>query len=111
MIVKFWTRIGRPATFLLDAETAHGLAISGLKSGAVSGGAYHLDQRLSCSVAGLQFDNPIGMAAGFDKNAEVPDALLKLGFGFTEVGTITPLGQSGNPKPRIFRLTADDGVI
>ena len=111
MIAKFWTRIGRPATFLLDAETAHGLAISGLKSGAISGGAYHHDQRLSCSVAGLQFTNPIGMAAGFDKNAEVPDALLKLGFGYTEVGTITPLGQSGNPKPRIFRLTADDGVI
>lgn len=111
MIARLWTSIGRPTTFLLDAETAHGLAISGLKSGAVSGGAYHQDQRLSCSVAGLQFANPLGMAAGFDKNAEVPDALLKLGFGFTEVGTITPLGQSGNPRPRIFRLPADDGVI
>lgn len=111
MIGRFWKSIARPATFLLDAETAHGLAIKGLKSGAVSGGASHQDKRLNCTVAGLQFSNPLGMAAGFDKNAEVPDALLKLGFGFTEVGTITPLGQSGNPKPRIFRLTDDNAVI
>jgi len=111
MIGSLWRNFGRPATFLLDAETAHGLAIAGLKSGTISGGANHQDERLSCSVAGLQFANPLGMAAGFDKNAEVPDALLKLGFGFTEVGTITPLGQPGNPKPRIFRLTDDDAVI
>ncbi|TIN60075.1 MAG: dihydroorotate dehydrogenase 2, partial [Mesorhizobium sp.] len=59
----------------------------------------------------LDFPNPLGMAAGYDKNAEVPDALIGLGFGFAEVGTITPLPQAGNPKPRIFRLTADDAVI
>ena len=62
-------------------------------------------------VAGLDFPNPLGMAAGYDKNAEVPDALLGLGFGFAEVGTVTPLPQPGNPKPRIFRLAADQAVI
>jgi dihydroorotate dehydrogenase len=60
---------------------------------------------------GLNFPNPVGMAAGFDKNAEVPDALLRIGFGFVEVGTITPLPQAGNPRPRVFRLDADEGVI
>ena len=63
------------------------------------------------TVAGLRFPNPLGMAAGYDKNAEVPDALLRLGFGFAEVGTLTPKPQSGNPKPRIFRLEADRAVI
>jgi dihydroorotate dehydrogenase len=57
----------------------------------------------------LRFPNPVGMAAGFDKNGEVPDALLKLGFGFTEVGSVTPRPQPGNPKPRVFRLPADQG--
>ena len=60
---------------------------------------------------GLNFPNPVGMAAGFDKNAEVPDVLLRLGFGFAEVGTITPRPQPGNPRPRVFRLQADEGVI
>ena len=60
---------------------------------------------------GLNFPNPVGVAAGLDKNAEVPDALLRLGFGFVEVGTITPLPQRGNPRPRLFRLEADRGVI
>ena len=69
------------------------------------------DARLAVRVAGLDFPNPLGMAAGYDKNAEVPDALLGLGFGFAEVGTVTPLPQPGNPKPRIFRLTADQAVI
>jgi dihydroorotate dehydrogenase len=60
---------------------------------------------------GLKFPNPVGLAAGFDKNAQVPDALLRLGFGFVEVGTITPRGQSGNPQPRLFRLETDEAVI
>src|ERR1700734_1553303 len=60
---------------------------------------------------GLNFPNPVGIAAGFDKNAEVPDALLRLGFGFVEVGTITPKPQAGNPRPRVFRLEADGAVI
>ena len=69
------------------------------------------DLRLAVTVAGLDFSNPLGMAAGYDKNGEVPDALLDLGFGFVEVGSITPLPQAGNPKPRIFRLTGDNAVI
>src|SRR5256714_9719754 len=60
---------------------------------------------------GLNFSNPIGMAAGFDKSAEVPDSLLRLGFGFVEVGTVTPRPQAGNPRPRLFRLAADEAVI
>src|SRR4029079_13517913 len=66
---------------------------------------------LRMQAFGLNFSNPVGLAAGFDKNAQVPDALLRLGFGFVEVGTITPRAQSGNPKPRLFRLDADQGVI
>lgn len=67
--------------------------------------------RLATDIAGINFPNPVGVAAGFDKNAEVPDALLGLGFGFTEVGSITPRPQDGNPKPRLFRLTEDNAVI
>ena len=66
---------------------------------------------LRVRVAGLDFPNPIGMAAGFDKNAQVPDSLLRLGFGFVEIGTVTPLPQAGNRRPRIFRLIADRAVI
>jgi dihydroorotate dehydrogenase len=69
------------------------------------------DKRLSVRVFGLNFPNPVGMAAGFDKHGEVPDALLRLGFGFVEIGTVTPLPQAGNPRPRLFRLPADEGVI
>src|SRR5262249_16905978 len=69
------------------------------------------DRRLATRVFGLNFPNPIGIAAGFDKHAEIPDALLRSGFGFVEVGTVTPLPQPGNPRPRLFRLDADHGVI
>ncbi|MGB8818252.1 MAG: quinone-dependent dihydroorotate dehydrogenase [Rhizobiaceae bacterium] len=101
----------RPALFCLDAELAHGLGIKALKSGLLPTAAIKPDGRLAVHVAGLNFPNPLGMAAGFDKNAEVPDALLRLGFGFTEVGTITPKPQYGNPKPRVFRLEKDQAVI
>jgi dihydroorotate dehydrogenase len=101
---------GRRALFTFDAEQAHGLSIAGLKTGIVTCSRPH-DPALSVKIAGLQFPNPVGMAAGYDKNAEVPDALLKIGFGFTEVGTITPRPQSGNPRPRIFRLVDDRAVI
>lgn len=111
MLHHFWKMIGRPATFLMDAETAHGVSINGLKTGGIKGGKCHKDKRLAQSVAGLEFPNPVGVAAGLDKNAEVPDALLNLGFGFTEVGTVTPLAQEGNPKPRIFRVIDDEAVI
>jgi dihydroorotate dehydrogenase len=69
------------------------------------------DPKLAVRAFGLNFPNPVGMAAGFDKHAEVPDALLKLGFGFVEVGTVTPLPQTGNPRPRVFRLNRDQAVI
>jgi dihydroorotate dehydrogenase len=69
------------------------------------------DPRLAVRAFGLNFPNPVGLAAGFDKHGEVPDALLKLGFGFVEVGTVTPLPQAGNPRPRVFRLNRDQGVI
>ena len=101
----------RPALFRLDAERAHGLSIKTLKSGLVRPPLPRPDPRLAVDVAGLSFPNPIGMAAGYDKNAEVPDTLLRLGFGFAEIGTITPLPQAGNPKPRIFRLVEDRAVI
>ncbi|SMD18916.1 quinone-dependent dihydroorotate dehydrogenase [Rhizobium sp. RU36D] len=103
--------LARRGLFLFDPETAHGLSIAALKSGLLPACRLAADPSLKVEVAGLTFANPLGMAAGYDKNAEVPDALLKLGFGFTEIGTVTPLPQSGNPRPRIFRLTADNAVI
>ncbi|MRG56397.1 quinone-dependent dihydroorotate dehydrogenase [Phyllobacterium sp. SYP-B3895] len=108
---RLFQAIGRKVLFSFDPEDAHGLSIKALKSGIVPGCAPLNDPALRVTVAGLSFPNPLGMAAGYDKNAEVPDALLKLGFGFAEVGTLTPLPQSGNPKPRIFRLIEDRAVI
>ena len=105
----------RPALFLIDAERAHGLALTALKAMPLGSAARCVTDPgsgpLATTVAGLTFPNPLGMAAGFDKDAEVPDALLAAGFGFAEVGSITPLAQSGNPKPRQFRLTEDRAVI
>ncbi len=101
----------RPVLFGFDAEQAHGLAIKALKTGLLPSPVCAPDPRLQVNVAGLAFPNPLGMAAGFDKNAEVPDALLRLGFGFAEVGTVTPRPQAGNPKPRVFRLLEDKAVI
>ncbi len=100
----------RPALFRLPAETAHSLTIAALRLGGhEERGAP--EPRLCQRVAGITFPNPVGMAAGFDKNAEVPGALIGLGFGFVEVGTITPRPQSGNPRPRLFRLAEDRAVI
>ncbi|MBU2485181.1 MAG: quinone-dependent dihydroorotate dehydrogenase [Alphaproteobacteria bacterium] len=101
----------RSALFTLDPETAHGLSISALKSGLVPSCRADRDPRLAVTVAGLNFPNPLGMAAGYDKNAEVPNELTRLGFGFAEIGTLTPKPQQGNPKPRIFRLVKDHAVI
>ena len=103
-------RLTRPFLHALDPEDAHGLAIKMLKFAPLPL-APRDDKRLALRVFGLNFPNPVGIAAGFDKNAEVPNALLRLGFGFVEVGTITPLPQPGNPRPRLFRLDADRGVI
>lgn len=106
-------RLARPALFALDSETGHKLAISGLKALPTRGAGSVLAKpgKTAIEVAGIPFPNPVGVAAGFDKDAEVPDALLGLGFGFTEVGSITPRPQAGNPKPRLFRLVEDEGVI
>ncbi len=111
MMLDLFEKLGRRALFCLDPETAHGLSIGALKAGLPVARSPRHDQRLRTTVAGIEFDNPLGMAAGYDKNAEVPDALLALGFGFVEVGSITPKPQAGNPKPRIFRLTEDRAVI
>jgi dihydroorotate dehydrogenase len=94
-----------------EPERAHGLAIQALKRGLVPRPAIPADPILRTTVWGIEFPNPIGLAAGFDKNAEVPDAMLDLGFGFVEIGSVTPRAQPGNPKPRMFRLSEDEGVI
>ena len=104
-------RLGLSFLHRIDPETAHGLSITALKSGLVPGCRANRDPRLAVRVAGLSFPNPLGMAAGYDKNAEVALELARLGFGFVEVGTLTPLPQAGNPRPRIFRLVRDKAVI
>jgi len=104
-------RLGRPFLFGLDAEAAHGLSLRALGCGLPLGLPVRSSPRLGVTLAGLTFPNPLGMAAGYDKNGEVPDALLALGFGFVEVGTVTPLPQAGNPRPRVFRLVEDRAVI
>ena len=108
---QLYSNFGRKALFFLDAELAHGLSIKALSMGLHPREAANRDPRLAVTLAGIEFPNPLGMAAGYDKNGDVPDALLKMGFGHTEVGTVTPLPQPGNPKPRIFRLRSDEGVI
>ncbi|HBM05530.1 MAG TPA: dihydroorotate dehydrogenase (quinone) [Erythrobacter sp.] len=101
--------LARPVLFALDPERAHRLTVKALAVSPRT--ALPQAGPLAIDVAGLAFPNPVGMAAGFDKDAEVPDQLLGLGFGFTEVGSITPLPQAGNPKPRLFRLVEDRAVI
>jgi dihydroorotate dehydrogenase len=100
----------RPLAFALDAERAHRLTIRALKL-LPPGLPPATDQMLGIRVAGLDFPNPVGLAAGFDKDAEVFDHMLGLGFGFVEVGTLTPRAQEGNEKPRLFRLAEDRAVI
>lgn len=102
--------LARPAIFALDAERAHRLAIAAMKAlPAKAPPAF--DPRLAQTVAGLRFPSTVGLAAGFDKNAEVHAAMLGMGFGFVEVGTLTPRPQAGNQKPRLFRLKEDRAVI
>jgi dihydroorotate dehydrogenase len=109
-VIGFFDRLSRPLMRALDAEDAHTLAIKALRFMPLPRPAADA-RELAVRAFGLNFPNPVGIAAGFDKNAQVPDALLKLGFGFVEVGTLTPLPQAGNPRPRLFRLEADEGVI
>lgn len=103
----------RPLIFTLDAELAHRatIAVMKLRSHAPFVAEAPPTPSLAVRVAGLDFPNPVGLAAGFDKDAEVPAPMLGLGFGFVEVGTLTPLPQAGNPRPRLFRLAEDRAVI
>jgi len=109
-VIRAFDALSLPLLRWIDAEDAHRLAIHGLKFlPPIKLRAD--DPKLAVRAFGLNFPNPVGMAAGFDKNAEVPDALLRLGFGFVEIGTVTPKPQSGNPRPRLFRLERDEAVI
>jgi dihydroorotate dehydrogenase len=103
----------RRALFLTDPETAHGLALEGLRLGHGVGATSLLCSTVSqpVNVMGLEFTNPVGMAAGMDKNGEYIDALGSVGFGFIEVGTVTPRPQPGNPKPRVFRIEQAEAMI
>ena len=107
--VRFYPLI-RPLAFALDAERAHRATIGALRF-MPRRRPPNLPRSLRSTVAGLDFASPVGLAAGFDKNAEVPEQMLCLGFGFVEVGTITPRPQPGNPRPRLFRLALDRAVI
>jgi dihydroorotate dehydrogenase len=109
-VIGLFDSLARPMLRMLDPEDAHRLAIHALKLPPFVKLVVD-DPKLAVRAFGLNFPNPVGMAAGFDKRAEVPDALLKLGFGFVEVGTVTPLPQAGNPRPRVFRLNRDQAAI
>ena len=103
----------RRALFIADPETAHGLALEGLRLGHGVGATSLLCKTISqpVTVMGLEFPNPVGMAAGMDKNGDYIDALGSVGFGFVEIGTVTPRPQPGNPKPRIFRIEKANAMI
>jgi dihydroorotate dehydrogenase len=101
----------RDTLLRMDPEIAHGATINALRLGLAPEQTAPDPPELRTNLAGLELDNPVGMAAGFDKNGEVPRPLALMGFGMVEVGTVTPRPQSGNPKPRLFRITAADGVV
>jgi dihydroorotate dehydrogenase len=109
-VIRVFDAFSLPLLRWLDPEDAHRLAIQGLRL-LPPMRLRPSDPKLAVRAFGLNFPNPIGMAAGFDKNAEVPDALLRLGFGFVEIGTVTPKPQAGNPRTRMFRLERDEAVI
>jgi len=103
--------LARPALRFVEPERAHRLTILALKLGLAPRDVAPDPSSLGVDLWGMHFPNPVGIAAGFDKNGEVPDAILKLGLGFAEVGTVTPRPQSGNPRPRVFRLAEERAVI
>jgi dihydroorotate dehydrogenase len=109
-LIRAFDAFSLPLLRWFDPEDAHKMAIQGLKL-LPQMRARPDDAKLAVRAFGLNFPNPIGMAAGFDKSAEAPDALLRLGFGFVEIGTVTPKPQMGNPRPRLFRLERDEAVI
>ena len=103
--------LGQSLLLAFDPERAHELAVKSIELGLYPRAGGPDDKRLKQTVFGLDFPNPVGMAAGFDKNARVPRQLLEMGFGFAEVGTLTPRPQAGNPTPRVFRSHADRGIV
>lgn len=105
------SKLALPLLRRIDPETAHGLTLWALKRGFGPASPQNNDPALENTLWGLTFPNPIGVAAGFDKNADVFAQMLAMGFGFTEIGTVTPRPQAGNPRPRLFRLTEDRAVI
>jgi dihydroorotate dehydrogenase len=109
-LIRAFDAFSLPLLRWFDPEDAHRLAIQGLRL-LPPARPRPDDEKLAVRAFGLNFPNPIGMAAGFDKNGEVSDALLRLGFGFVEVGTVTPKPQAGNPRPRIFRLERDEAIV
>lgn len=109
--MKLVERAGLAALHRLDPERAHGLSLMALRGGAVPLAGLVTSDRMAVTLAGLRLPNPVGLAAGFDKNAVALAALARAGFGFVEVGAATPRPQPGNPKPRLFRLTEDRAVI
>jgi dihydroorotate dehydrogenase len=109
-VIDLLESLAQPFLHALDPETAHRATIFALRS-AVLPPPRGDDPRLAVDAFGLRFPNPVGLAAGFDKHAEVADPLLSLGFGFVEIGTVTPRPQPGNPRPRLFRLARDRAVI
>ena len=109
-MIRAFDSFSLPLLRWFDPEDAHRMAIQGLKL-LPPMRARPDDAKLAVRAFGLNFPNPVGMAAGFDKSAEAPDALLRLGFGFVEIGTVTPKPQIGNPRPRLFRLERDEAVI
>jgi dihydroorotate dehydrogenase len=109
-LIDFFGRLARPVLRVLDPESAHSLAIKALTLAPMPAAAAD-DARLAVDAFGLRFPNPVGIAAGFDKNAAVADPVLRLGLGFIEVGTVTPRPQAGNPAPRVFRLARDRAII
>ena len=104
-------QLARPALFALEPEVAHEATLKALEAGLYPRASGRDDAVLRQTVMGLDFPNPLGIAAGYDKDARVPDAVLGLGCGFAEIGTVTPYPQSGNPQPRVFRLVSDNGLI
>jgi dihydroorotate dehydrogenase len=109
--MPLWNKLVLSALYQLDPETAHHVAIWTLENGLSGNYAGSDDPILTTTVLGIEFPNPVGLAAGFDKDARAIDGALKLGFGFVEAGTVTPRPQPGNPKPRLFRLDEDQAVI
>jgi dihydroorotate dehydrogenase len=109
-MINFYA-LARPALFLFPPEKAHALTLRAMKMGLMPSFKAAKDGALESTLFGLKFPNPVGMSAGFDKNAEVIGASFNMGFGFVEVGTVTPKPQEGNPQPRIFRDVANDAVI